>query len=103
MEDKVVELLEDFRDKMDEIFIGETPKLTGEIDQIYDCDIYIWRHPGMGNSKQLITGNQVSIMTATASYLEQLLIQGITDEKQLKEMFDMVIDTFKRRDEKGNG
>ena len=44
-------------------------------DDIYNVDIHIWRKPGMGNSLQTIVGNKISIMTATASYLNTLISQ----------------------------
>ncbi len=94
-EKEITEALEKFREKIDEIFVGVTPKLEGEMDKMYDCDIYIFRHPGMGNSKQIITGNRVSIYTATGSYLQTLLEQGILDEKTLKELVKMSIKASK--------
>ena len=39
-----------------------------EADELYEVDIHIWRKPGMGNSIQTISGNKISIMTATSSY-----------------------------------
>lgn len=95
MQLKVAAAMDEFAKKIDEIYPGVTPKITGEMNEVYNCDIYIFRHPGMGNSKQIITGNPVSIYTATASYLETLLRQGIFDEKQLKEMVNMSIKASK--------
>lgn len=94
-EEKIQKILEKFRKEIDKVFVGKTPKIVSPMDDIYDCDIFIWRHPGMGNSKQLITGNKISIYTATASYLEQLLIQGVFDEKELKDMVNMAIKASK--------
>ena len=94
-DEKILEALEKFREEVDAVFIGTTPKLPEDMDEIYDCDIYIFRHPGMGNSKQIITGNEVSILTATASYLETLLRQGLLDENALKNMVKMVIKASK--------
>lgn len=91
----ILKELEKFRKKVDKIFIGKTPIITGDIDKEYDVDIYIWRHPGMGNSKQVITGNPLSIYTATASYLETLLRQGIISEKELKDLVNMSIKASK--------
>lgn len=91
MKKDIEKALNDFRKKIDKIYPGVTPKITGEMDEVYDCDIYIFRHPGMGNSKQIITGNPVSIYTATASYLETLMRQGILNEKQLKDLVKMSI------------
>ena len=88
--------LERCRKEIDKVFIGKTPKMTSGMDQIYDCDIYIFRHPGMGNSKQVISAkNEISIWTATGSYLESLLRQGILDEKQLKDLVKMSIKAAK--------
>ena len=91
VEEKINEIIGRFRKEIDEVFIGKTPKIEGEINELYDCDIYIFRHPGMGNSKQIITGNRISILTATASYLETLLRQGILDEDELNGLVDMTI------------
>lgn len=94
-EEKIYKELVKFREKVDKIFIGETPKIEGPMDDIYDCDIYIYRHPGMGNSKQIISGDKVSIATITASYLEQLMRQGMFDEKEIKQIVRMSIDAVK--------
>lgn len=94
-EKEILKALDKFRKDVDEIFIGKTPKITGEMDEAYDCDIYIFRHPGMGNSKQVITGNKLSIYTATGSYLETLLRQGVLDEKTLKDLVKMSIKASK--------
>ena len=94
-DEKILEALNKFREEVDAVFIGTTPKLPEDMDEIYDCDIYIFRHPGMGNSKQIIAGNEVSILTATASYLETLLRQGLLDENALKNMVKMVIKASK--------
>lgn len=90
-EEKITKALENFRKEIDKIYIPKTEKLPSDMDSVYDCDIYIWRHPGMGNSMQIITGNSISIFTATASYLESLLRQNLLDEKQLLELVKMVI------------
>lgn len=90
-QEKIMDIINRFSKEIDEVFIGKTPKITGEVDEMYNCDIYIFRHPGMGNSKQVITGNPVSIYTATASYLETLLRQGFLDEKMLQELVNLSI------------
>ena len=95
MEEKILKELNEFREKLDEIFVGKTPKLPEDIDGDYDCDIFIWRHPGMGNSKQIITGNPMSIGAATCSYLQTLMVQGLFDEVQIREMAEMAIKGFK--------
>ena len=87
--------LDKFRKEIDEIYPGVTPKREGEMNETYDCDIYIFRHPGMGNSKQIITGNPVSIYTATASYLETLMRQGIFEEAMVRDMVEMAIKAAK--------
>ena len=89
---KIMEALVNFRKEIDEAFIGKTPvPEEDEIDKNYDVDIYIFRHPGMGNSKQVIVGNAKSIYVATASYLETLLRQGLISEQDLKELVKLAI------------
>ena len=96
-EEKIIKAMEKFTKEVNEVFVGKTSKFTGDLDELYDCDIYIFRHPGMGNSKHIIMGNEISVMTATASYLENLLKQGICTEKQLKETVKMSIKAAKNR------
>lgn len=56
-------------------------------DKDYEVDIRIWREKGMPNSKGMIkTANKVSVITATTSYLENLLRLNIVDEDTLDEM-----------------
>ena len=65
-------------------------KFSKDKDAIYDVDIHIWRHPGMGNSLQTIAGNKVSIMTATCSFLTTLCLKDIATLDELREMIDLV-------------
>ena len=59
-------------------------------DEDYECDIRIWREKGMPNSKAMIkTANKVSVITATTSYLENLLRLNIVDEEILDNMVDL--------------
>ena len=95
MQLRMMAALDQFRDIVNEIYPGVTPKIEGPMDDEYDCDIYIFRHPGMGNSKQIISGNPVSIYTATASYLETLLRQGIFEESMIRDMVEMSIKASK--------
>lgn len=66
-----------------------------ERDEMYNVDIHIWRKPGMGNSIQAISGNKISIMTATASYLNTLLLKKVCTEKELDELINMVKEGYK--------
>lgn len=59
-------------------------------DKIYDVDIHIWRHKGMGNSLQTISGNKISIMTATCGFLTTLCIKNVITLDELKEMIELV-------------
>ena len=70
-----------------------------EADNIYNVDIHIWRKPGMGNSIQTISGNKISIMTATSSYLDTLIRQKVLTEKEFDEMIKLVKRTIKMRGE----
>ena len=65
-------------------------------DELYDVDIHIWRHPGMGNSLQTISGNKVSIMTATASYLNTLLLKKVITTKELDDLVKIVKESYKK-------
>lgn len=85
-EEEIIKLMKNFAKEIDKIFNGKTPKIEGPMNDLYECDIYIYRHKGMGNSKQIIYGNSISVIAATISYLEILLRQGIINKKQLKEM-----------------
>ena len=69
-------------------------KYAKDKDEIYDVDIHIWRHKGMGNSLQTIVGNKISIMTATASYLTTLLHKNVMSEQELDDMIDMIKSTY---------
>ena len=64
-------------------------------DELYDVNIHIWRHPGMGNSLQTISGNKVSIMTATASYLNTLLLKKVITAKELDDLVKIVKESYK--------
>ena len=68
-------------------------------DELYEVDIHIWRKPGMGNSIQTVSGNKISIMTATSSYLDTLIRQKVLTEKELDEMIKLVKHTIKMRGE----
>ena len=67
-----------------------------EADNIYNVDIHIWRKPGMGNSIQTITGNKISIMTATASYLDTLISKKVLTFDELDEMIKFVKQNAKK-------
>lgn len=65
-------------------------KYDKDTDEVYDVDIHIWRHKGMGNSLQTISGNKISIMTATCSFLTTLCIKNVITLDELKEMIELV-------------
>ena len=65
-----------------------------EDDDIYSVDIHIWRKPGMGNSLQKVVGNQISIMTATTSYLNTLLINKVISVKDLDNIVKLVKENY---------
>ena len=68
-------------------------KFPKDKDEIYDVDIHIWRHPGMGNSLQTISGNKVSIMVATASYLNTLISKKVITTEDLDYIIKLVKST----------
>ena len=65
-------------------------KYDKDTDEVYDVDIHIWRHKGMGNSLQTISGNKISIMTATCSFLTTLCIKNVITLDELKYMLKLV-------------
>ena len=68
-------------------------KFPKDKDDLYDVDIHIWRHPGMGNSLQTISGNKVSIMVATASYLNTLISKKVITTEDLNYIIKLVKST----------
>ena len=70
-------------------------KFPKDKDEIYDVDIHIWRHTGIGNSLQTISGNKVSIMTATASYINTLLLKKVITTKELDDLVKIVKESYK--------
>ena len=68
-------------------------------DEIYDVDIHIWRHPGMGNSLQTISGNKVSIMTATCSYLDTLISKKVLTFDELDDMIKLLKQIKRKKSE----
>ena len=84
MAKKLDDLLKDFEKEAEQAVSSDRPLWEGSsADDIYNVDIHIWRKPGMGNSLQTIAGNKISIMTATASYLETLIRKNIITEEEL--------------------
>ena len=70
-----------------------------EADNAYNVDIHIWRKTGMGNSIQTITGNKISIMTATTSYLDTLISKKVLTFEDLDEMIKLLKQTTRKRGE----
>lgn len=68
-----------------------------EEDDLYSVDIHIWRKPGMGNSLQTIAGNKLSIMTATASYLQTLIDKDVLSFDELKLIFESIEHALRSR------
>ena len=84
------ELIKEFEERAKEVESKYAKKYAGtEYDEMYDVDIHIWRHQGMGNSLQTIQGNKLSIMTAMTSLLHTLLIKNVLNESEVKYMIEM--------------
>ena len=89
---KIDDLIKDFEEKSKSAISENRNLWEGEKeDNLYNVDIHIWRKTGMGNSLQTIVGNKLSIMTATASYLETLLRKKVISKDELKYMIKNVI------------
>ena len=74
-------------------------KYNKDEDKLYNVDIHIWRKPGMGNSLQTIVGNKISIMTATASYLNTLINKKVLTFDELDEMIKLVKQNARKKSE----
>ena len=70
-----------------------------EADNAYNVDIHIWRKTGMGNSIQTIVGNKISIMTATASYLDTLISKKVLTFDELDYMIELLKQTKRKKSE----
>ena len=68
-------------------------------DDLYNVDIHIWRKPGMGNSIQTISGNKISIMTATSSYLDTLIRKEVLTFDDIDEMIKLLKRTIRKKSE----
>ena len=90
------DLLKDFEKEAEGAISSNRPLWKGsEADEIFNVDIHVWRKPGMGNTLQTIAGNKISIMTATASYLETLIRKGIISKQELDYMVKLVKENVK--------
>lgn len=94
------DVLKEFEEKANNA-VSSNKKLwtdTAE-DNVYNVDIHIWRKPGMGNSIQTIVGNKISIMTATASYLDTLIRKEVLTFDDIDEMIKLVKRNAKKENE----
>ena len=93
------DVLKEFEEKANNAVSSNRKLWTDtKVDYAYNVDIHIWRKTGMGNSIQTITGNKISIMTATASYLTTLLHKNVINEQELDDMIDMIKSTYKENE-----
>lgn len=94
------DVLKEFEEKANNAVSSNRKLWTDtEADNIYNVDIHIWRKPGMGNSIQTVSGNKISIMTATTSYLNTLISEKVLTEKEFDEMIKLIKHTIKMRGE----
>lgn len=94
------DVLKEFEEKANDA-VSSNRKLwkDTEADNMYNVDIHIWRKTGMGNSIQTISGNKISIMTATSSYLDTLIREKVLTFDELDYMVKLVKHTIKMRGE----
>ena len=94
------DVLKEFEEKANNA-VSSNRKLWKDttVDDLYVVDIHIWRKPGMGNSLQTIVGNKLSIMTATASYLNTLISKKVLTFDELDEMIKLVKQTIRKESE----
>lgn len=65
---------------------SKTGLANSPINDLYETFMLFYRFKGMDASKQLYTGNKISIMTGINSMLEQLIRAEIITKKDLKEI-----------------
>ena len=94
------DVLKEFEEKANKA-VSSNRKLwkDTEADDLYAVDIHIWRKPGMGNSLQTITGNKISIMTATTSYLDTLISKKVLTFDELDYMIKLLKQTKRKKSE----
>ena len=94
------DVLKEFEEKANNAVSSNKKLWTDtEADNAYNVDIHIWRKSGMGNSIQTIVGNKLSIMTATASYLNTLISKKVLTFDELDEMIKLVKQTINKENE----
>ena len=94
------DVLKEFEEKANNA-VSSNKKLwkDTEADDIYNVDIHIWRKTGMGNSIQTITGNKISIMTATTSYLDTLISKKVLTFEELDYMIELLKQNARKKSE----
>ena len=94
------DILKEFEEKANNA-VSSNRKLWKDTnaDNAYNVDIHIWRKTGMGNSIQTIVGNKISIMTATASYLDTLISKKVLTFDELDEMIKFVKQNARKKSE----
>ena len=96
MTKKLDDILKDFEKEAEGAVSSNRPLWEGSsFDEIFNVDIHVWRKSGMGNTLQTIAGNKISIMTATASYLETLIRKNIITEEELDYIIKQVKENVK--------
>lgn len=91
MKKNLDDVLKEFQKKAEKAKSSNRPFWEGtKEDDIYDVDIHIWRKPGMGNSLQTISGNKISIMVATASYLQTLISHNVITMEDFDNMINAI-------------
>ena len=94
------DVLKEFEEKANNAVSSNRKLWTDtEADDMYIVDIHIWRKTGMGNSLQTITGNKISIMTATTSYLDTLISKKVLTFEELDYMIELLKQTKRKKSE----
>lgn len=63
---------------------------TEDMDKFFEGIILSYRFKGMKNSKKMISGNKVSVLTLLSSTITTLIKQGMIDEDDLRKMFKLI-------------
>lgn len=65
---------------------SKTGLANSPINELYEAFMLFYRFKGMDASKQIYTGNKLSIMTGVNSMLEKLISAGVITERDLNKI-----------------
>ena len=76
--------------------VSKTGLNESKFNELYEGLILGYRQPNMDASKHIFFGNLVSIWTLSCSMLENLILNNVITEKELKNMVEVVLENVKK-------